>query len=267
MTILAIDIGNSHTVFGIFTSNRFLGERRVPTSALQTESKRANELARAARKFHSSRTPIDGIVISSVVPKLTKSVAVTARKCFHKKPLIVSADLDLGIDIHYTKPRDLGADRICNAIAAYEKFGGPIIIVDLGTATTFEVISRKGDFLGGVIAPGIGTMATSLHHRTAKLPAVPLRFPRNVIGTTTIENIQSGILYGAVDAMEGILQRIKKHLGAKSVVVATGGFSKLISAHSAMIDYVEPTLVLEGARLIYERVRAKKKRVRKTSKR
>ena len=178
----------------------------------------------------------------------------------------MSAALNLGITIHYDNPMSLGADRLCNAIAGYAKYGGPLIIIDFGTATTYDVVASNGDYLGGVIAPGIETSAVSLHRRTAKLPdfLVELHLPKTVIGADTVSSMQAGILWSAVDAMIGIVKRIQDELKQrepkKAIVLATGGFSKFVAEHSHVIQHVETSLVLDGIRLIYERVTRKEKR-------
>ena len=207
---------------------------------------------------------IDGVGISSVVPNLTDIFASMARKYFRAEPLLVDSSLDLGFKIHYDDPTSVGADRLCNAVAGYAKYGGPLIIIDFGTATTYDVIAGNGDYLGGVIAPGIETSAMDLHRRAAKLPKIELHFPSKMIGTDTVGSMQAGILYGALDAMEGTLNRLqselKKREGKKAKVIATGGFSQLMTKKSKLIEAWEPSLVLDGVRMIYERVNIKKKK-------
>ncbi len=252
--LLAIDIGNTHTVFGVFKGQRLLAHWRVSSAVTRTE----DEIAMLVKTFCAQASikskSINGVGISSVVPDQTEIFELMARKHYGIKPLIVNADLDLGIKIHYEDPSTVGADRLCNAVAGFEKYGGPLIIIDFGTATTYDVISEKGDYLGGVIAPGIETSAANLHRRAAKLPKIELRFPDEVIGTDTVSSMQSGILYGTVDAVEGMVQRIKRFVGRKAKVIATGGYAKLIKDHSNAIDYYEPALVLHGVYLIYRRV-------------
>jgi type III pantothenate kinase len=179
-----------------------------------------------------------------------------------QKAVLVSASLDLGIAIRYENPQSVGADRICNAIAGFKKYGGPLIIIDFGTATTFDVVASNGDYLGGVIAPGIETSAVDLHRRAAKLPKVELHLPRSVIGADTVSSMQSGILWGAVDAAIGMVERIQLELiqreSKKGIVIATGGFSEFVSQHARVIQHTESSLVLDGIRLIYERVSKKK---------
>jgi type III pantothenate kinase len=260
---LAIDIGNTHTVIGMYEEDTLLAECRLKSTLLLTKTN-------ILKKFHSlltdtgmSNKKFDGIGISSVVPSLTKVYSEIAKNNFHLKPMMVGSELNLGIKILYDDPATLGADRICNAIAGYSKYGGPLIIIDFGTATTYDVVASNGNYLGGVIAPGIETAGFSLHSRTAKLPRLAgttLRLPETVIGKNTISSMQVGILLGAVDAMTGMVNRIQKelfsHRRRKAVVIATGGFSSFVAEHSRIIQHVEPTLVLDGIRLIYKRVKS-----------
>jgi type III pantothenate kinase len=253
--LLAIDIGNTSTAFGVFNKTKLILHWKIPTSKGRPEIETWSFIKRLFNHKKLSLSSISDAVISSVVPKQTLAIQRTIRKRLKLNPLIVSAKLDLGIKIHYNDPSQLGADRLCNAVAAFEKYGGPTNVIDLGTATTYVVISKRGDFLGGVIAPGIETVASSLHQRTALLPKVNLLFPKKVIAKNTTSSIQAGILFGAVDAMEGTIKRIKKEIEPNAKVIATGGWSKLIAKHTKMIDYVEPTLVLDGARMIYEKIK------------
>jgi len=181
-------------------------------------------------------------------------------KYFKLEPIVVSSDLDLGMKVLYDDPRAVGADRLCNAVAGYAKYRGPLVIVDFGTATTFDVISKQGEYLGGVITAGIETAAGELHRRAAKLPKIDLRFPDHVIGKNTVESMQAGILYGALDSMETMIRRISKELDDYPTVVATGGFSEAMKKQSKVINKHEPALVLEGIRLIVERVERKNKK-------
>jgi type III pantothenate kinase len=199
--------------------------------------------------------PRCGAVISSVVPGGTKSCTAVLRRHFGVNPLIVSAKSASGMRIRYQRPAGLGADRICGAAAAYARHGGPVIVVDAGTATTYGVVSAHGIFLGGAISPGVRTSALALRRSTARLPAVQLRFPASVIGTSTVAGMQSGTLYGALDAMEGMIRRLKRVAGSRAKVILTGGFSRLLGSKSRSVDAVEPYLVLEGARMIFERSR------------
>jgi len=256
--ILAIDIGNTHTVMGVFDGPKFLFDWRVTSSLQHTEDEVGTYIRLFLTDAGIEPKQITGIGIASVVPDLTDVFALMARKYFKTDPVIVSSDLNLGIKIRYDDPKVVGADRLCNAIAGFTKYGGPLIVIDFGTATTYDVIAKNGDYLGGVIAPGIETSAVDLHRRAAKLPKVELHFPSAVIGTDTTSSMQAGILFGAIDAMEGMIRRLQAELikqeKTEGRLIATGGFSKLICDHSRLPIQWEPALVLEGVRLIYEKV-------------
>jgi len=236
---------------------------RIPSTIQRTDDEiRAQALTMFTKKGIDTEK-IDGVGISSVVPNLTDIYSSLSKKFFHHEPLIVSATLNLGITIHYDNPKCVGADRICSVIAGYTKYGGPLIVIDFGTATTYDIVASNGDYLGGVIAPGIETSAADLHKRTAQLPKVDLSLPNAVIGTDTVSSMQTGILWGAVDAMSGMVHRIQSELQQveikKGLVIATGGFSKFVADHSQVIQHVETSLVLDGIRLIYDRVHRKGK--------
>ena len=260
--ILAIDIGNTHTVMGVFEGPKLLFDWRVTSSLQHTE----DEVGTYVRLFLTDAgidpKRVEGIGISSVVPDLTDVFAAMARKYFKADPVIVSSNTNLGIKIHYDDPKVVGADRLCNTVAGFAKYGGPLIVIDFGTATTYDVVATNGDYLGGVIAPGIETSAVDLHRRAAKLPKVELHFPSVVIGTDTTGSMQAGILYGALDSMEGMVKRLQGELVKREKtegrLIATGGFSKFICDHSKLPIHWEPSLVLEGVRLIYEKVQTSK---------
>ncbi len=254
--ILAIDIGNTHTVVGIFEKHKLLGDWRVTSFVSRTE----DELGALVRTFCEgagiSFKKITAVGISSVVPNLTDIAILMSKKYFKLNPIVVSASLPLGLKILYEDPHAVGADRLCNAVAAHAKFKGPLVIVDFGTATTFDVVSDKGDYLGGIISAGIETSAGELHRRAAKLPKIDLHFPPKIIGTNTVHSMQAGILYGALDAMESMIRRISKELDDYPTVIATGGFSQFMTQQSKLINKCEPTLVLDGIRIVVERMQA-----------
>lgn len=259
--LLAIDIGNTHTVFGIYKNAKLVADWRVTSMLQRTEDEVGTQVKLFLKEARIPLKNIQGVGISSVVPNLTDIFSMMARKYFGVEPLIISSSLDLGIKIQYDDPNSVGADRICNAVAGYAAFGGPLIIIDFGTATTYDVVSGSGDYLGGVIAPGVETSAVDLHRRAAKLPKIELHFPKTIVGKDTVSSMQAGILYGTVDAMEGMVERIQRELrkreGIKAKVIATGGFSYLMASHTTIIAECVPTLVLDGVRLIYERVQQK----------
>ncbi|MEX1137876.1 MAG: type III pantothenate kinase [Bacteroidota bacterium] len=257
--LLAIDIGNTHTVFGIFQGKDLKADWRVSSSTQRTEDEVGTQLLQFLQGAGIETSSIQSIGISSVVPNLTDIFSHMAEKYFRKAPVIIGSHLDLGIAIRYKDPSAVGADRLCNAVAAFAKHGGPLIIVDFGTATTYDVIAANGDYLGGVIAPGIETSAADLHRRAAKLPKIELHIPKQLIGKDTVASMQAGILFGAIDSLEGMIRRLQQEIQSKgkkeAKVIATGGFSAFISRHTNVVSATEPTLVLDGVRLIVERIR------------
>jgi type III pantothenate kinase len=256
--LLAIDIGNSHTVVGVFDGTRLAAEWRVTTHDLRTSDEVGVTVRSLLRDGGFDLGAIGRVGIASVVPPLTAAYVGMVRATFRRDPLVVHGALDLGFRILYHDPMAVGADRLCNALAGYRKYGGPLIIVDFGTATTYDVVGANGDYWGGVIAPGVETSAADLHRRAAKLPRVDLHLPSEVIGRETVGSMQSGILYGAIDATEGMVRRLKAAIESEAhatpKVLATGGFSSFLLQHSSVIDHHEPSLVLDGIRLICERV-------------
>jgi len=253
--LLAVDIGNTHTIIGIFSANQLTASWRMASSAHRT----ADESWLVIKSFCADAgiptSSITGVGISSVVPDLTDIFITIAQKYLRAEPICVSAALDLGIKVLYKDPSTVGADRLCNAMAGFKKYGGPLIIIDFGTATTYDVVSKDGDYLGGIIALGLEAGAAELHRRAAKLPKIDLHFPKEVIGRETDSSMQSGIMFGAVDAVEGMVRRIRKELGTEAKVIATGGLSTVMAKHTKVIEACEPSLVLEGIRLVYNRVK------------
>lgn len=252
--LLAIDIGNTHTVMGIFDGERLVADWRITSVATRTADENRLTIKAFCADAGILLSSITGVGISSVVPDFTDEFEAFARKYVHAEPVTVSAALDLGMPILYADPMAVGADRLCNAIAGFQKYGGPLIIIDFGTATTYDIVTEKGEYLGGVIALGLESSAAELHRRAAKLPKIELRFPTSIIGRETVSSMQAGIMYGMVDTVEGAVRRIRKELGAEARVIATGGLSSIVAQHTNVIHAVEPSLVLEGIRLIYKRV-------------
>ncbi|MGC8595044.1 MAG: type III pantothenate kinase [Candidatus Kryptoniota bacterium] len=257
--LLCIDVGNTHTVFGVYRGSRLYRDYRVASEIARTEDEIGIVIVSLLRNDRIDPGRIMSVGISSVVPNLTDILRRMSAKYFNCEPMVVSASLDLGIKIDYEDPHAVGSDRICNAVAGFEKFGGPLIIIDFGTATTFDVISVDGTYLGGAIAPGLETAAQDLQRRAAKLPKIELKFPANIIGKNTVASMQSGIMFGAVESMEGIVRRIKNEIGESAKVVATGGYAGILASASRIINAVEPSLVLEGVRIIYEKNQKKRK--------
>lgn len=255
--LLVVDVGNTNTVLGVFQERTLIGHWRLETKSRQTADEYGiltrNLFALADIEAHR----IHHIVISSVVPPLNSVLEQMALKYFKITPLFVGPGVKTGIPVLYDPPSDVGADRIVNALAAYEKYGGPAIVVDFGTATTFDAISAKGEYLGGVIAPGPGISSEALFSKTSRLPRVEIKAPGKVIGTSTVGSIQSGLYYGYIGLVDGILERMLSELGRQTVVVATGGFASLIGNGTHLIRHIDLDLTLEGLRLIHERNRPK----------
>lgn len=252
--ILVFDVGNTNIVFGIYRDKKLMDFWRISTNSQQT-SDEYGMLINQLFNFRGYRlSDIDAIVISSVVPTIMYSLEHMTRKYFDKDPLIVGPGIKTGINIKYDNPKEVGADRIVNAVAAYEIYGGPVIVIDFGTATTYCAISEKGDYLGGAISPGIRISLDALFQRTAKLPRIELIKPHNIICKNTVNSMQSGVIYGYIGQVDYIVRRMKKELNNDNTkVIATGGLSKLISTESETIDEVNGLLTLEGLRIIYER--------------
>jgi len=250
--LLAIDVGNSTTEFGIFDADKILLRWRIVT-----QNRTGDELYLIVTSHClSCRVNLPGngdCVLCSVVPPLTQGFVEMASRLFGKAPLVVDSSVDTGLRVLYRDPLSVGSDRLATAVGAVHRFGKPVIIVDMGTATTFDVISDSGDYVGGAIAPGVGTAAEELFRRAARLPRVELRKPQSVIGQSTEESLQSGIVFGAAALVDGILARIFEELGARPTVVATGGYSPLITPHCKNVAHVEDALVLDGLRVIFER--------------
>ena len=249
--LLAIDIGNTDITLGVFEGEELRATWHMATSIHHMADEYAALLLNLLHHQKLDTSDIKEIALCSVVPPLIAIFEDMLQRYFHISPLVVGAGIKTGVRIRMDNPREVGADRIVNAAAAHHLYGGPIIITDLGTATTFDTVSREGDYLGGVIASGIGTAAEALFTRAAMLPRVELTRPERVIGTSTISAIQSGLIFGYVGLVEGIVARIQQELGEKARVVATGGYAGLIAKETTVIDIVNPDLTLIGLRLIY----------------
>jgi type III pantothenate kinase len=234
--LLAVDVGNTHTVIGIFNGDELLTDWRMASLTHRTVDENWLTIKNFCTDAKIPPDAIDGVGISSVVPDLTDVFESLARKYFRVEPVTVTASLDLGIRVLYTDPSAVGADRLCNAIAGFKKYGGPLVVIDFGTATTFDVIAATGDYMGGVITLGLESTASELHRRAARLPKIELRFPPSVIGKETEASMQSGVMFGAVDAVEGAIRRISAELGTKPKVIATGGLAGIVAARTTVIE-------------------------------
>jgi len=253
--LLAIDIGNTNTVLGVFDKDKLKYFFRLSTRNSLTMDDCGlliNQLLLGKRKR------IKGVIICSVVPCLTSVYQEMSQKYLHIEPVVVSTQLPLGIKVLYDNPSQVGADRLANAVAAYWIYGGPAIVVDLGTATTFDVISKKGEYLGGAIAPGLEVSISTLVQKAAQLSKIELKKPKDIIGKSTEESLRSGIFYGALGQIDAIVKRIKKKINGKVKVIATGGLASLIASESETIEKNDPGLTLKGLNIIYKRVKLKK---------
>ena len=251
--ILAIDVGNTNTVLGIYEGKKLLDYWRIGTEVHKTSDEYGMIINQLFNYSNYRLYDISQVVISSVVPTVMYTLEHMARKFFKCEPIVVGPGTKTGINIKYDNPKEVGADRIVNAVAAYELYGGPLVIVDFGTATTFCAISKYGEYLGGAISPGIQISMDALF-QTAKLPKVELVKPETVICKNTVNSIQAGIVYGYVGQVDYIVKRMKKEIGADNTkVVATGGLAKLIASESETIQIVNGLLTLEGLRIIYEK--------------
>ena len=250
--LLAIDIGNTNVVLGVFDGKRLVANWRVGTKTQITPDEYAMILKDLFNFEGFEFKQIDGVIISTVVPPLLPVMTEMSKKYFRIEPMVVTHEIKTGIKIRYDNPKEIGADRIVNAAAAYKLYGGPIIIVDFGTATTFCAVTRNGEYLGGAITPGVKISAEALFQRASKLPRVELTKPRSVIGTDTVSAMQAGIIYGYAGLVDGIVERMKKELSPDAKVVATGGLAELVSAETSSIQEIKPHLTLEGLCLIYD---------------
>ncbi|NLL18990.1 MAG: type III pantothenate kinase [Clostridia bacterium] len=250
--LLAVDVGNTHITLGIYKGKDQICHWRISTNRKKTADEYGILLRQLFAIENHSLDAINAVALSSVVPPLTASMVKMSLDCFGTKPLVIGPGVKTGMPIRFDNPKEVGADRIVNGVAAFHKYGGPVIVVDLGTATTFDVISAKGEYLGGAIAPGVGISTDALFSYAAKLPRVELVKPPHVIGKTTVACMQSGIMYGLLGQVEGIVARMKKELQSQVTVVATGGFAFLFEGEQGVVDHVDPFLTLEGLRLIHE---------------
>jgi len=254
--LLTLDVGNTNTVLGVFRETKLIAHWRLTTARDQT----VDEYGILTRNLFSladlDPKEISGVIISSVVPPLNWTLAEMSSKYFQQKPLFVEPGVKTGMAVLVDNPLEVGADRIVNGVAAFQQYGGPLIVIDFGTAITFDVISARGEYLGGAIAPGLGIASEALFARAARLPRVEIKDPGKVIGKNTAEHMQSGLYYGTIDMIDGMIERIRAELGADASrlkVIATGGQAGLISRGSKYIEDTNEFLTLNGLRIIWER--------------
>jgi type III pantothenate kinase len=252
--LLTVDVGNTNIVLGIYRGDQLVGSWRLATARDRTADEYGILAAQLIGTDYDGR--LEGAIVSSVVPPLNASVAWMIEKYFDIQPLFVEPGVKTGIAIHVDNPQEVGADRIVNCVAAYAAFGGPTIIVDFGTATTFDVVTADAQYVGGVIAPGLNISAEALFARAARLPRVDVKRPPTVIGTNTVVNMQSGLYFGYLGLVDGILERMKREIGEPKRVIATGGLATLFAGDSQHIDETDSELTLKGLKIIYDRNRA-----------
>ena len=250
--ILTVDIGNTHTTMGLFSDSTLAYDWRTTSSTQRTSDEYGVFVNQFLSNAEKSPDTLTGIVISSVVPSLTDVFAHMSEKYLKKTPLIVSHRLDLGVPLLIDNPEQLGADRICNAVAGVRDYDLPLVVVDFGTATTFDVISKKGEYLGGIIAPGVETSAEDLFRRAAMLPRIDFHFPEKLIGRNSIHSMQSGIMNGAVAVVDSMVSAVESELGEKVNSVATGGFAHLITPKCETVNKINTHLTLEGLNYIWQ---------------
>lgn len=253
--LLAIDVGNTNIVVGVFRGETLVHTWRLTTIRERTSDELGILITNLCERHEIRKTDIAGIIIASVVPSLTGTVMAMVSDYFGRVPLLFEPAVNGGIPILIDNPSEVGADRVANSIAAFASYGKglPLIVVDFGTATTFDAVSAKGEYLGGVICPGPTLSAEALFQRAARLPRIDVRKPPRVIGTNTIAAMQSGLFWGYVDMVEGLLRRMKAELGGAATILATGGLASVVAPESALIEHVAQDLTLQGLRLIWER--------------
>jgi type III pantothenate kinase len=280
--LFVLDVGNTNTVLGVFARvatvhpdgdssgapryERLVANWRVATRQGSTVDEYGVLFRNLFSMASLEASGIHGIVISSVVPPLDPVLRQVCERYFNSKPLFIEPGVKTGMPVQYDNPAEVGADRIVNGVAAFDKYGGPCIVVDFGTATTFDCVSAKGEYLGGVISPGIGISADALFQRTARLPRVEIRKPARVVGTNTVGSLQSGLYYGYLGLVDGILERLLEEMGKQTKVIATGGLGSMIGTGSRYIEKVDDLLTLEGLRIVWERNAAGKNAAQTSSK-
>jgi type III pantothenate kinase len=257
--LLAIDVGNSNIVLGVFNGTTLEHSWRLATIRERTADELGLLIEGLFANRHIDHHRIDGIILGSVVPPLTSTMQWMAKRYFNLTALTIEPGIETGMPILYDNPSEVGADRIVNAVAAYEKFGRaagkPMIVLDFGTATTFDAVSARGEYLGGAICPGVQISADALFQRAARLPRIDVRKPKTIVGRTTVGAMESGLFYGYVGMVEGLIKRMGDELGGDALCVGTGGLAEIIAPETKLIQHVDPDLTLHGLRIVWERNR------------
>jgi len=250
--LLVLDVGNTKTAIGVYFEGKWIADWRITTHLDYLSDEYYVLLKSLLEDAGLSFQKLSGAALASVVPPLTATFEELIVRVLGERPVVVGPGVSTGVRIKIDNPREVGADRIANTAAVHQLYGGPAIVLDLGTATTFDVVSKDGDYLGGAIAPGLGIAADALVRRTAKLPKVELTFPESAIGRSTVTAMQSGLVIGYVGLVKELVARLKNELGGNPKVIATGGMAEMIAAWTEVIDVVSPRLTLEGIRIIYD---------------
>ncbi|MBN2808691.1 MAG: type III pantothenate kinase [Deltaproteobacteria bacterium] len=250
--LVVIDVGNTHTVLGIYRDEQLLDNWRISTSTHRTRDEYIILLQEFLRSLEADRREVAGMMISCVVPPVLNELMGLASKYFHFRPLVVGPGIKTGLPILIDNPREVGADRIVNAVAAFQRHKRAMVIIDFGTATTFDCVSQKGEYIGGVIAPGMHISMEALCQRASKLPRVELIRPPEVVGRNTVQCMQSGVVYGYLSLVEGLVARIKEELKLDLLVIATGGLARVVARETEVIDEVDEFLTLEGLKYLYD---------------
>lgn len=251
--LVVIDIGNTNITMGLFDHDQIVGNYRLTTKLERTSDEYGFMLLSFLNASHISQEEIEDIIIASVVPKIMYSFTNSIKKYFNKEPIIIGPGIKTGISIRIDSPKSLGADRLVDAAGAYYIYGGPCLVVDFGTATTFDVVSDKGEFLGGATAPGIGISTSALSSQAAKLPEVEIKKPKSAIAKNTVDSMQAGIVYGYIGLTEHIIRVIKKEYKEPLKVISTGGLGRIIFNETKLIDVYDPDLTFKGLKIIYDR--------------
>ena len=252
--LLTVDVGNTNITFGLYRKEKLEGSFRLMTSTMRTSDEYGVQIMEMIGYSGMKPSEVDGVIISSVVPNVMHALVGAVERFLEKKPLIVGPGLKTGIHIVTENPKEIGPDRIVDAVAAYEKYGGPVLVLDFGTATTYDLVNEKGEFVAGITAPGIRISAKALWEDTAKLPEVEIRKPDSILAQNTVTSMQAGLIYGQIGQTEYIIRRVQEEAGLdKMRVVATGGLGSLIANETDMVEVYDRTLTLDGLRIIYEK--------------